>query len=1022
MVLTAADGSEESFTFFPVLRTEDAHLIVQRNYDGVYVKVAKKFDSTTELRGFCVSMERHDREFESVQIKQKPSDEPSECRPHSRTSHQDGEENPFVSKKCPNCSVCFRNLKNLEAHQKYYCTGRDRNSLATAQHDQGTCKRLDVSRSSSPSLPSRSSSRTSADAIDNPFVHVCQLCQSSFTSRQNCESHMLILHCSEHVAMCKFCNFVAQSWDILREHVFSHVKMERRSEEEAADNQHISCHECDAHAGQSEEDHTSEEEAVTHPSLHRIPLNGVQREFIQSPGGQKIPAQVSSRHHDDPQELSHDSRHLKRQSDAAQLGAKRARMECSSPSTHPHVEESNFPQRSVVEIPLGDLAHHSGGHTLYTGELGPLPALAATVCTACNICFRSKANFMAHKKYYCKERHSENKDGISESNARRDLPTYLSPRETESPGLHNEENGHDLGKESAKSRDSPPGAEGPRVMKPPPVMYMSPVVPSAMLVGGTQLISPTGAHVISPIFLLTPPVAIPVTSVEASQSSLPSESRLKRTGKDDSPLDLSVRSSTASPEEDRRVSPLLSHDAIIRKEVIRDPENIEQESPSTSKKSFSCSYCGVTFWKAKTLIAHRQFYCSKISKNVSTLPSSSSHYTESSLNHLKTSPRDGDSVKLETPLRYTSPENSPPSISKGAEFRNHSHPDLKKPPANISREKSHQEYHIHERQGKPMYLHQTLIHHSHGLHHCSGCGVAFRKMESLEIHQKFYCQKSKPVASSTASSHFPVTHKKLNGHWKNRLQQSNNLGAGKSRPDKLESHQSQDSIPTTSGYSLKNIQSDLRYADSLTRSKPTEMNTKHSMKWNKYRRESSSPVLGGERGGYPWSSRDHERLRARSWPSSVGKVSFTRCFQNLSMENSLARSYGHIPKLLSVKSKPSDWTHCQRDSQNCGKKQEVDSNPDKVEIKVEEDSQPCSEAEDFPNKSKQDKAQAPIDGKSRVVDAHFSQGIRQADTSFPPGSKACRSCNISFQSLSTFIAHKKYYCSAATNQKSKVTT
>ncbi|PIK59844.1 hypothetical protein BSL78_03216 [Apostichopus japonicus] len=254
VILQGNNGEEESVSFIPAVDEDDAHLVIQKTGRGVYVKLMRRFETPSEIRGLVIDGQLKKDTAEVVVIKEEEEVDEGlvEHPPSSDTSHIDEEHILNVTKKCPNCSVCFRNTSNLLAHQTYYCTGRDHKEQAapSPRDHHVSSKSLSVSQSSSPRLTSRSSSRNSSGSDEGSgsaqSVHVCQLCQSSFMSRQNCESHMLILHCGEHVPMCKFCNFVAGSWDILRDHVFTHVKVEKREEAQSSngDRSVVGCNGC----------------------------------------------------------------------------------------------------------------------------------------------------------------------------------------------------------------------------------------------------------------------------------------------------------------------------------------------------------------------------------------------------------------------------------------------------------------------------------------------------------------------------------------------------------------------------------------------------------------------------------------------------------------------------------------------------------------------------------------------------------------------------------------------------------
>ncbi|XP_071822862.1 uncharacterized protein [Apostichopus japonicus] len=977
VILQGNNGEEESVSFIPAVDEDDAHLVIQKTGRGVYVKLMRRFETPSEIRGLVIDGQLKKDTAEVVVIKEEEEVDEGlvEHPPSSNTSHIDEEHILNVTKKCPNCSVCFRNTSNLLAHQTYYCTGRDHKEQAapSPRDHHVSSKSLSVSQSSSPRLTSRSSSRNSSGSDEGSgsaqSVHVCQLCQSSFMSRQNCESHMLILHCGEHVPMCKFCNFVAGSWDILRDHVFTHVKVEKREEAQSSngDRSVVGCNGCArlTEIGESDGvvggDDSSRDNSQGRSNTKHFHVKHDSNSMNDNCNSN------DSRETDDV----HRTRGL--------LEKSNLKRKCSS--------SREFSKRTRWGDATGRGSPLEVRNVNY-GNPSP-PAISASMCRACNISFRSKENYVAHKKYYCKQRHSEHHESkvMSPSSDSREG----SPRRCQSPGgmlpnvVHSKNQRGSPMQYTVERNVSPERSDRSLMKGPPhaPLVYMSQVVPSAMLVGGTQIISPNGAHLISPIFLLTPPVAIPVTGVEPSLPTSTSDSSWKRKDKVDSPLDLSMTSSPATPENVQRPSEIREEEEDCDNLKVQSPRSPSSASP---QKSFICGQCGVSFWKANTLIAHKQLYCSEMQKDESK-PSSG----RPSQRQRQTSPGGSDSSELPS---------QDPRTRFGAAVSTSETEQRKRrlpfPASRVSPNRSRHEQHL-EKYFTSFHIENQIY---KGLHLCSGCGVAFRKLESLEIHQKFYCQKS--ASSAPGSSGTPSTTAERNCRGtKDKNSQSEN--------NHLRLLSDGNVIHTRKG-------------NTKSRHLPVNSGLGKHHKPDEFESRSRDETIGKERSGRQslelcdrqMSPNQDINRRARSWPM----ISQREVDDDESRKSPPAFVVGDGTS-DKIKSEQNDFLDKDRTSQGFGRVNEKNVNGC-IRVKTEASS-PKDDGGIRPGRDHQKTENARAQVHRKIPHSVSVVGVRP-DSTFLPSSKACRACNISFHSLSTFIAHKKYYCSSTASQRSKLST
>uniref|UniRef100_H2MG13 Zinc finger protein, FOG family member 1 n=1 Tax=Oryzias latipes TaxID=8090 RepID=H2MG13_ORYLA len=130
---------------------------------------------------------------------------------------------------CKDCGIWFRSERNLQAHLMYYCASRQKQPAAASSPPQDKPKESYPNERICP-FPQCNKSCPSASSLEihmrthsgeRPFV--CLICLSAFTTKANCERHLKV-HTDILNGVCHGCGFVSTTRDILYSHlVTSHM-------------------------------------------------------------------------------------------------------------------------------------------------------------------------------------------------------------------------------------------------------------------------------------------------------------------------------------------------------------------------------------------------------------------------------------------------------------------------------------------------------------------------------------------------------------------------------------------------------------------------------------------------------------------------------------------------------------------------------------------------------------------------------------------------------------------------------
>ncbi|XP_062860244.1 zinc finger protein ZFPM1 [Trichomycterus rosablanca] len=129
---------------------------------------------------------------------------------------------------CKDCGIWYRSERNLQAHLMYYCASRQKQK-AMASPPQDKPKESYPNERVCPfphcnkSCPSASSLEIHMRTHSGERPFFCLICLSAFTTKANCERHLRV-HTDSLNGICHGCGFISTTHDILYSHlVTSHM-------------------------------------------------------------------------------------------------------------------------------------------------------------------------------------------------------------------------------------------------------------------------------------------------------------------------------------------------------------------------------------------------------------------------------------------------------------------------------------------------------------------------------------------------------------------------------------------------------------------------------------------------------------------------------------------------------------------------------------------------------------------------------------------------------------------------------
>ncbi|XP_051513358.1 zinc finger protein ZFPM1-like isoform X2 [Myxocyprinus asiaticus] len=129
---------------------------------------------------------------------------------------------------CKDCGIWYRSERNLQAHLMYYCASRQKQQTGASPpqdkpKDSYPNERLCHFPHCNKSCPSASSLEIHMRTHSGERPFVCLICLSAFTTKANCERHLKV-HTDSLNGVCHGCGFISTTRDILYSHlVISHM-------------------------------------------------------------------------------------------------------------------------------------------------------------------------------------------------------------------------------------------------------------------------------------------------------------------------------------------------------------------------------------------------------------------------------------------------------------------------------------------------------------------------------------------------------------------------------------------------------------------------------------------------------------------------------------------------------------------------------------------------------------------------------------------------------------------------------
>ncbi|XP_029109442.1 zinc finger protein ZFPM1 isoform X2 [Scleropages formosus] len=128
---------------------------------------------------------------------------------------------------CKDCGIWYRSERNLQAHLMYYCASRQKQGAGSPPQDKPKDsypnERVCPFPHCKKSCPSASSLEIHMRTHSGERPFVCLICLSAFTTKANCERHLKV-HTDTLNGICHGCGFVSTTRDILYSHlVTSHM-------------------------------------------------------------------------------------------------------------------------------------------------------------------------------------------------------------------------------------------------------------------------------------------------------------------------------------------------------------------------------------------------------------------------------------------------------------------------------------------------------------------------------------------------------------------------------------------------------------------------------------------------------------------------------------------------------------------------------------------------------------------------------------------------------------------------------
>ncbi|KAL7979729.1 hypothetical protein Chor_004887 [Crotalus horridus] len=173
----------------------DANSVIYKKDDSIWCKTTKPLSEGDALKAFVMA-------------------EPVGIPNHAEKTEKD----VFP---CKDCGIWYRSERNLQAHLMYYCASRQNAAspaLDEKPKDAYPNERICPFPQCQKSCPSASSLEIHMRSHSGERPFVCLICLSAFTTKANCERHLKV-HTDTLNGVCHSCGFISTTRDILYSHL-----------------------------------------------------------------------------------------------------------------------------------------------------------------------------------------------------------------------------------------------------------------------------------------------------------------------------------------------------------------------------------------------------------------------------------------------------------------------------------------------------------------------------------------------------------------------------------------------------------------------------------------------------------------------------------------------------------------------------------------------------------------------------------------------------------------------------------
>ncbi|XP_075045401.1 zinc finger protein ZFPM1 isoform X2 [Mixophyes fleayi] len=206
----------------------EANSVLYRKGDQIWCKTSQVIQQGEVIRTFLMA---EPQAIPNFPVKEEPGDSA-----HGTSAHPEFQLLPqqagmaailataVVNKDvfpCKDCGIWYRSERNLQAHLMYYCASRQSSTSPSVDEkpkDTYPNERICPFPQCKKSCPSASSLEIHMRSHSGERPFICLICLSAFTTKANCERHLKV-HTDTLNGVCHGCGFISKTRDILYSHL-----------------------------------------------------------------------------------------------------------------------------------------------------------------------------------------------------------------------------------------------------------------------------------------------------------------------------------------------------------------------------------------------------------------------------------------------------------------------------------------------------------------------------------------------------------------------------------------------------------------------------------------------------------------------------------------------------------------------------------------------------------------------------------------------------------------------------------